>query len=554
MMMNTCNQHVVRSDDAAATERVVRPATQAGRFYEANAQRLAHEVDGLLALHARDSQHKRLAALIVPHAGYYYSGNVAASAYAAIPRDAHYKRIFLLGPSHHEWLNGASVNTDADAYATPLGEVRVDMETALKLTQGGHQGAGQTPGDSSVITCQPRAHDREHCLEVQLPFLQRFFALYSSLPDKQVPPIVPVIISTNDFSQLRQIAEALKPYFTDENLFIVSSDFSHYPSYKDACWVDALTGKAVASGDVQQFIATIEGNTRLGIRNLATSACGELAIITLMLMMDSQYEVSHLLYQNSGDIDRTDPSRVVGYHAFAIDRKDAGGFSLTDEEKQALKQVAFNSIKDSLDGKSIAATISSLNSRNNTTAAANSSLNSRETPAAPNSSLNSRENSTAAANSSLFTLHSSLNKLHSSLKQKCGAFVSLHKHGRLRGCIGHFGEDVPLYEIVAEMARAAAFEDPRFTPVSKDELKDIDIEISVLTPMRRIHSLDEFELHRHGIYIRKGYRSGTFLPQVADEVNWTKEEFVSHCAQDKAGSGWDGWKTAELYVYEAIVF
>jgi AmmeMemoRadiSam system protein A len=104
------------------------------------------------------------------------------------------------------------------------------------------------------------------------------------------------------------------------------------------------------------------------------------------------------------------------------------------------------------------------------------------------------------------------------------------------------------------MARAAAFEDPRFMPVTADELADIDIEISVLTPMRRIESLDEFELHRHGIYIRKGYRSGTFLPQVADEVNWTKEEFVSHCAQDKAGIGWDGWKDAELYVYEAIVF
>jgi AmmeMemoRadiSam system protein A len=115
---------------------------------------------------------------------------------------------------------------------------------------------------------------------------------------------------------------------------------------------------------------------------------------------------------------------------------------------------------------------------------------------------------------------------------------------------------VPLREIVAEMARAAAFEDPRFRPVTRDELPDIDIEISVLTPMRRIHSLDELELHRHGIYIRRGYRSGTFLPQVADEVNWTKEEFVGHCAQDKAGIGWDGWKApdAELYVYEAIVF
>ena len=212
-------------------------------------------------------------------------------------------------------------------------------------------------------------------------------------------------------------------------------------------------------------------------------------------------------------------SRVVGYHAFAIIRSGLSRtdteFMLSDDEKRILKEIALTSIKDSLDGKRITEPTS----------------------------------------------------LTATLKQKCGAFVSLHKQGRLRGCIGHFGEEggsqrpgeslgghQPLHKIVAEMARAAAFEDPRFSPVRKEELEDIDIEISVLTPMRRIQSLDEFELHRHGIYIRRGYRSGTFLPQVADEVNWTKEEFVSHCAQDKAGIGWDGWKDAELYVYEAIVF
>ncbi|MBQ6767138.1 MAG: AmmeMemoRadiSam system protein A, partial [Prevotella sp.] len=297
-----------------------------------------------------------------------------------------------------------------------------------------------------------------------------------------------------------------KPYLTEENLFIVSSDFSHYPNYEDACKVDARTGKAVESGDVEQFIATLEENARSGVRNLATSACGELAIATLLMMIDSTYEVKHLMYQNSGDAEESDHSRVVGYHAFAVlrngqTRTDAD-FSLSDEEKRMLKEIAMTSIKDSLDGKPI----------------------SHHSP------------------------------LTSHLSEKCGAFVSLHKHGRLRGCIGHFGEDVPLHEIVAEMARAAAFEDPRFMPVTADELSDIDIEISVLTPMRRILSLDEFELHRHGIYIRKGYRSGTYLPQVADEVNWTKEEFVSHCAQDKAGIGWDGWKDAELYVYKAIVF
>ena len=495
MMMNM--------NDKTASEPIVRPATQAGRFYEGNAARLSREVDSLLNVNVNANVNgnvngnvnvrstlvaslaKNVAALIVPHAGYYFSGNVAAAAYATLNPDKRYERIFLLGPSHHEWLDGASVNTGADRYATPLGEVPVDRETGRQLTEA-----------DSVFAYRPEAHDREHCLEVQLPFLQRRLG--------DVPPIVPIIISTNDFSKLKRMAEVLKPYFNENNLFIVSSDFSHYPSYGDACEVDGRTGKAVESGDVGQFIAAIEANAKSGIRNLATSACGEFAIITLMCMLDRNYEVKHLLYQNSGDVDDHDPNRVVGYHAFAVVRNQE--FTVTDDEKRQLKTIALQSIKDSLDGKRA-----------------------------------------AQADSSQFAANSTL-------RQKCGAFVSLHKHGHLRGCIGHFGEDYPLYRIVAEMARAAAFEDPRFTPVRRDELDDIDIEISVLTPMRRIQSLDEFELHRHGIYIRKGYRSGTFLPQVADEVNWTKEEFVSHCAQDKAGIGWDGWRDAELYVYEAIVF
>ena len=462
---------------------VVRPATQANRFYSGDARELSNEVDSFLARHSGNATYKNVAALIVPHAGYYFSGNVAASAYMTLDPKKEYKRIFLLGPSHHEWLNGASVNTEADYYATPLGNVKVDHETAQKLTEA-----------DNVFSYKAAAHAQEHCIEVQLPFLQRRLG--------DVPPIVPIIISTNDYRKLKQMAEVLKPYFTDENLFVISSDFSHYPSYEDACEVDARTGKAIETGDVEEFIAAIEANASMGKRNLATSACGEFPIITLMLMAGGNYEVKHLMYQNSGDIDNHDHSRVVGYHSFAFLRRD---FTLSEDDKKLLKQIALNSIKDALDGKSVKSSVSQM----------------------PDSQV---------------------------LKQKCGAFVSLHEHGCLRGCIGHFGEDVRLYEIVAEMARAAAFEDPRFMPVRREELDDIDIEISVLTPMRRIQSLDEFELHRHGIYIRKGYRSGTFLPQVADEVNWTKEEFVGHCSQDKAGLGWNGWKDAELYVYEAIVF
>jgi hypothetical protein len=136
----------------------------------------------------------------------------------------------------------------------------------------------------------------------------------------------------------------------------------------------------------------------------------------------------------------------------------------------------------------------------------------------------------------------------------CGAFVTLQKHNELRGCIGRFDASQPLHRVVQQMAIAAATEDYRFPPVGPQEIDALEIEISVLTPMRRIGTIDEIELGRHGIYIRKGTRAGTFLPQVALETGWSKQEFLGHCAQEKAGIGWNGWKDAEIYVYEAKVF
>lgn len=469
----------------------VRPATQAGRFYEADPMLLRREVDSLLALHVPKKGYADVAALIVPHAGYYFSGNVAATAFATLDPKRKYKRVFLIGPSHYEWLDGASVNIAEDAYDTPLGRVWVDGETGHRLCDA-----------DSVFAYRPEAHDREHCLEVQLPFLLRQM--------EEVPPIVPIIVSTNSEAKLRRMAHVLQPYFNDDNLFVISSDFSHYPSYQDAVEVDTRTRKAIESRDVERLISVLEQNARSGKRNLSTSACGEYAIITLMLMLGEHDEVRHLLYQNSGDVEHGDRNRVVGYHAFAIcrDSKQAKGaasqqtgFVLTDEEKQTLKDIAWQSLRSAFRGDSAVPEVGS-----------------------------------------------------DKLREHCGAFVTLTKRGQLRGCIGHFGEDTSLYEMVYRMARAAAFDDPRFPELREEELEDIGIEISVLTPMRRIHSLDEFVLHRHGLYIRKGYHSGTFLPQVADEVNWTKEEFVGHCSRDKAGLGWDGWRDAELYVYEAIVF
>jgi AmmeMemoRadiSam system protein A len=117
-----------------------------------------------------------------------------------------------------------------------------------------------------------------------------------------------------------------------------------------------------------------------------------------------------------------------------------------------------------------------------------------------------------------------------------------------------FEPNIPLYQVVIEMAVAAATEDYRFSPISEKELDEVEIEISVLTPFKKIKSIDEIELGKHGIYIMKNGRGGTFLPQVATSTGWSLEEFLGHCARDKAGIGYTGWKDADIYTYEAIVF
>jgi AmmeMemoRadiSam system protein A len=137
--------------------------------------------------------------------------------------------------------------------------------------------------------------------------------------------------------------------------------------------------------------------------------------------------------------------------------------------------------------------------------------------------------------------------------QYSGAFVSLYNNNRLRGCIGRFNCTDPINKTIEDLTRQSALFDSRFEPLSENEIPDIKIEISILTPLERFLSPEEIELGKHGIYIKYGINSGTFLPQVASKTGWTKEEFLGYCSRDKAGIGWEGWKNAELYRYEAVI-
>jgi AmmeMemoRadiSam system protein A len=141
------------------------------------------------------------------------------------------------------------------------------------------------------------------------------------------------------------------------------------------------------------------------------------------------------------------------------------------------------------------------------------------------------------------------------LKENGAAFVTLTKNGNLRGCIGHLKATAPLYQTVADMAVAAASQDPRFRPVQPDELKDVHIEISVNTPLEPVAGPEAIELGKHGVVVTKGLRQGVFLPQVATETGWSKEEFLRQLCMQKAGLPPDAYKNgARLFVFSSVVF
>jgi AmmeMemoRadiSam system protein B len=203
-----------RGQDSKRESDNVRKPAVAGSFYPSDPSQLKSQIESYFQALANKPVRSDVAAVIVPHAGYVFSGEVAASAFAQIDPEREYERIFLIGTSHLMYMNGASIYKTGD-FSTPLGIVKVDTELAGKLIK-----------ENSVFEDIPEAHGQEHSLEVQLPFLQCRF--------KKPFKIVPIIIGTQSIATCHKIANALKPWFNDKNLFVISSDFSHYPTYAGA--------------------------------------------------------------------------------------------------------------------------------------------------------------------------------------------------------------------------------------------------------------------------------------------------------------------------------
>ncbi len=457
----------------------------AGRFYPGTEQSLWSELKQLFATakNITETPHQ-LQALISPHAGYVFSGKVAASVFNQIPENYSYKRVFVIASSHQYHFKGAAVYNSGN-YKTPLGEIKVDVELADQLINS-----------SEIIIEKQEVHQLEHSLEVQLPFLQYKLGKKFTL--------VPIIVGTQNPDDCKKLAAVLKPFFNPDNLFVFSTDFSHYPEYDDANKIDYLTAQAICSNSPQKLLHVLDENKSMKISNLSTSLCGWTSILTLLYLTENEnYFFERIEYKNSGDAEiYGDKNQVVGYWGIAAYLKKPE-FHITNEEKNEILDKARSAIIHFI----------------------KTGRKAKIKPPLSNGVLN----------------------------EKTGAFVSIYIKNELRGCVGGFAGNRTLNEMVQSMAVSSAC-DIRFQGITKEELAEMKLEISVLTPLKEIKSIDEIELGRHGIYIRKGLNTGTFLPQVAKKTGWDLDNFLGRCSRDKAGLGWEGWKTAELFTYEAIIF
>jgi len=455
----------------------VRKPAVAGTFYPADPVKLEQVVDGFLSASPKMSEQGQLVALIVPHAGYAFSGAVAGMGFKQLEGSG-IKTVILAGPSHKFALRGASVYT-GDSYATPLGDEWVDTGLAKSFLD---------PKD--LVVNEPRAHEQEHSLEVEVPFLQR------ALPDAK---IVPIVVGSADKPMLDSLSAAIARRIEKDGgktIMVVSTDWSHYHDYDTAVKMDGLGIETVKDLSSFELMArSQEGRIEL---------CG---IYPAMLAMDVANRlgadtVSVFGHANSGDA-TGDRSRVVGYASIGIYRTGAGKTpELSRAERDELLAIARTTVEEYVQTGEAG----------------------KIEPQSPG--LNIRR----------------------------GAFVTPKEEGMLRGCVGNFFSDGTLVATVQDMAVNASSRDHRFRPVTKDELPHIKIEISVLSPLRKIASVDEIKVGRDGLYIVKGRFAGVLLPQVPVEQGWDRATFVEQTCR-KAGLPPDAWRQgADLYTFTADVF
>lgn len=473
----------------------VRESILAGSWYPGEAGALRQMVRGFLAQAEPVKVPGRPVALIVPHAGLVYSGQVAAHAYKQL-EGRKVDLVVLVGPSHRAYLSGCAVYPSG-AWRTPLGAVEIEEAVAKALT-----------GQSPLIKADPQAHAAEHSLEIQLPFLQEV------CPQAK---IVPVMMGQQDPEIARGLAKALAAAlkgYQGSFVLVASTDLSHFHAYDAAVRLDRVVCQRLEKFDAEGLARDIEDGK--------AEACGGGPAVAVLLAAKELGATGAKLLKcaNSGDV-TGDRSRVVGYAAALIyaeggnpggaktePKAEAGiGVKLNAADRELLRRIALTSVECAARG---------------------------EGP--PRALL-------AEA------------MLKAALAERYGAFVTLKRNGELRGCIGNIVGTASLGETVAQMAKAAATADPRFPPLKPEELKGLELEISVLTPLEPVIDPNDIVVGRHGLFIVYGNNRGLLLPQVATEQGWDRETFLEQTCW-KAGLPPGAWRNpgAQIYKFSAEVF
>lgn len=442
-----------------------------------------------------------LLAIVSPHAGYMFSGQTAAFGYSrAQMQEKQFQkiqRVFLLGPSHYTGFEGAALS-DATAFQTPLGNLPVDLKTVEALC------------DFPLFRFMPEVHRKEHSLELQLPLIYKAFGPIE---------IVPIVIGQlEDEMETRLIGGALKRFLKDDDIVVVSSDFCHVgPRYQYQPFT-ANIKENVYRLDKEAFTyinrLDLEGFIDFRERTGAT-ICGFHPLCVLMSILPDNSGGTVLNYATSQDSLVEDDENSVSYMAIALggqsgkncrwlpdDEIPESNAPLTSEERQALLMVA-------------------------------------------------RESIAAAASKKTQPNNAELKKTFPRFAHPRGVFVTLFKktdnpshpeeRRELRGCIGHIWPVRPLVDAVCENATGAAMRDYRFLPVTADDLDSLEIEISVLTPLKRIATYDEIVIGRDGVVLYKNGSQAVFLPHVAEQFGWNLEQTLTQLSL-KAGLGETAWK------------
>lgn len=469
----------------------VKEADLAGSWYPADRAELAALLEGYLDNADPEKIEGQIFAIISPHAGYQFSGTVAAYGFKAA-KGLGIKTVIVLGFAHRKSFDGISVYA-AGTLRTPIGEIRVDEELAARIIS-----------ESPRIRFEPGLFDSENSVELQIPFAQIVF---------KDARIVPIAFGTQDYSDAEILAAALAASLKDRSdvLIIASTDLSHYHPYEEANSIDSRTINTLDKMKARELYE----EARAGSCEL----CGLMPVTAVLLAAERLgFDKAKVLkYANSGDTSGN-KREVVGYLSAVLYKKNDQPSAvslqqgqrreddrmLNDVQRKRLLQIARESIVSFVrDGKK--------------------RRFKEEDPI---------------------------------LNQPMGAFVTLHETGELRGCIGNMIARGPLCQTVADMAIEAATGDPRFRPLSQREIDKIDIEISVLSPMKKVADYKEVVIPGDGVLVRRAFASGVYLPQVAGETGWDRDQFLTSLCAHKAGLSPDAWKdpATEIYTFTAEVF